>query len=181
MYNYVIWDHDYMYNYESSKLVLKGSMKEKNPSLILLEPTYCFHSLWNLLINSIPPKTQNLIFLLLLAYFYILRSVIILIDYFSFFSRPLRNQFPAVNQANKSSSYMIQCIFVSDQLKLIAQSAGAVEYTDYTSANGLVSSTSVLIMTLNNLMVRYQWCWSFGECGVRLHYHCSIFHSGPEW
>ena len=41
--------------------------------------------------------------------------------------------------------------------------------------------TSVLDMTLNNLMVRFQQCWSFGECGVRLHCHCSQVHSGPEW
>ena len=40
---------------------------------------------------------------------------------------------------------------------------------------------SVLDMTLNNLMVRIQQCWSFGECGVPLHCHCSRDHSGPEW
>ena len=40
---------------------------------------------------------------------------------------------------------------------------------------------SVLDMTLNNLMVRFQQCWSFGECGVPLHCHCSQVHSGPEW
>ena len=36
-------------------------------------------------------------------------------------------------------------------------------------------------MTLNNLMVRFQQCWSFGECGVPLHCHCSQVHSSPEW
>ena len=41
--------------------------------------------------------------------------------------------------------------------------------------------TSVLDMTLNNLMVRFQQCWSFGKCGVPLHCHCSQVHSGPEW
>ena len=41
--------------------------------------------------------------------------------------------------------------------------------------------TSVLDMTLNNLMVRFQQCSSFGECGVPLHCHCSQVHSGPEW
>ena len=40
---------------------------------------------------------------------------------------------------------------------------------------------SVLDMTLKNLMVRFEWCWSFGECGVPLHCHCSLVHSGPEW
>ena len=40
--------------------------------------------------------------------------------------------------------------------------------------------TSVLDMTLNNLMVRFQQCWSFGECGVPLHCHRSQVHSGPE-
>ena len=41
--------------------------------------------------------------------------------------------------------------------------------------------TSVLIMTVNNLMVRFQQCWSFGECGVPLHCHRSQVHSGSEW
>ena len=41
--------------------------------------------------------------------------------------------------------------------------------------------TSVLDMTLNNLMVRFQQCWSFGECRVPLHCHCSQVHSGAEW
>ena len=41
--------------------------------------------------------------------------------------------------------------------------------------------TSVLDMTLNNLMVRFQQCWSFGECGVPLHCHRSQVHSVPEW
>ena len=41
--------------------------------------------------------------------------------------------------------------------------------------------TSVLDMTLNNLMVRFQQYWSFGECGVPLHCHRSQVHSGPEW
>ena len=41
--------------------------------------------------------------------------------------------------------------------------------------------TSVLDMILNNLMVRLQKRWSFGECGVPLHCHRSQVHSGPEW
>ena len=41
--------------------------------------------------------------------------------------------------------------------------------------------TSILDMTLNNLMMRFQQCWSSGECGVPLHCHCSQAHSGPEW
>ena len=39
--------------------------------------------------------------------------------------------------------------------------------------------TSALYMTLNNLMVRFQQCWSFGECGIPLHCHRSQVHSGP--
>ena len=41
--------------------------------------------------------------------------------------------------------------------------------------------TSVLDMTLNNLMVMFQQCWNFGECRVPLHCHRSQVHSGPEW
>ena len=36
-------------------------------------------------------------------------------------------------------------------------------------------------MTLNNLMVRFQWCWSFRECRVPLYGHHSQVQSGPEW
>ena len=41
--------------------------------------------------------------------------------------------------------------------------------------------TSVLDMTLNNLMVRFLQCWSFRECGVTLHCHRSQVQPGPEW
>ena len=40
---------------------------------------------------------------------------------------------------------------------------------------------SVLDMILNYLMVRFQWCWRFGECGVPLYCHCSQVHSGLSW
>ena len=39
-------------------------------------------------------------------------------------------------------------------------------------------TTSVLVMTVNILMVRFQQCWSFGECGAPLHCHRSQIHSG---
>ena len=38
---------------------------------------------------------------------------------------------------------------------------------------------SVLVMTLNNLMVRLQ-SWRHGKCGVPLHYHYSEVHSDQE-
>ena len=41
--------------------------------------------------------------------------------------------------------------------------------------------TSVLDMTLNNLMVRFKWCWSFEECREPLYSHRSEVHSGPVW
>ena len=40
---------------------------------------------------------------------------------------------------------------------------------------------SVLHMTLNNLMVRFQWCWGFGECRAPLYCLCSQVHLGLEW
>ena len=46
---------------------------------------------------------------------------------------------------------------------------------------GVRPPTSVLDMTLNNMLVRFQWCWSFGECGVPLYCQCSPVHSGPLW
>ena len=38
--------------------------------------------------------------------------------------------------------------------------------------------TSVLDMTLSNLIVWFQQCWGFGECKVLLHCHRSQLHSG---
>ena len=55
-----------------------------------------------------------------------------------------------------------------------AQSAEAVEYTDCFSA------MNVLDMPLNNLKVRFQQCWNFGECRVSLYCHRSQVHSGPK-
>ena len=40
---------------------------------------------------------------------------------------------------------------------------------------------SALDLTLNNLMVRLQWRWGFGEYGAPLHCHCSQVLSGPAW
>ena len=34
---------------------------------------------------------------------------------------------------------------------------------------------------LNNLMMRFLWCWSFGKCWVPLHCHGSQVLSGLEW
>ena len=64
---------------------------------------------------------------------------------------------------------------------LLAQPAGAVVYTDLL-CKGVrppphTHQTSVLDITLNNLMVRFQKCWSFRECRILLHCHRSQFHS----
>ena len=40
--------------------------------------------------------------------------------------------------------------------------------------------TSVLDMTLNNLIARLQY-WRFGECRLPLHCHCSYVPSGSDW
>ena len=40
--------------------------------------------------------------------------------------------------------------------------------------------TSVLDMTLDNLMVRLQQCWCFGECRILPYCHCSQVHSGDR-
>ena len=55
---------------------------------------------------------------------------------------------------------------------LLALSAEAVEYTNYFFSEGQdppPPPMSVLDMTLNNLMVRFQQCLSFGECEVPFH------------
>ena len=53
------------------------------------------------------------------------------------------------------------------------KSAGDVEYTD-TSAKGLDTPNECPDMTLNNLMVRFQSCWGFGEYEAPIHCHCSL-------
>ena len=64
------------------------------------------------------------------------------------------------------------------QLEPVAQSVVAIEYTDCSSAEEVRTPLMcVLDMTLNNLMVRFQWCWGFGEYGAPLYCHCS----GPAW
>ena len=97
-------------------------------------------------------------------------------------------------------SHFIDCL-VDFKCMTTFLSAGVVEYTDCTSAEGCLVSWGCRIhwlhlcrevrppppnecpgyMTLNNLMVRFQQCWSFGESGVPLHCHRSQVHSGPEW
>ena len=63
----------------------------------------------------------------------------------------------------------------------LSQSAGAVEYTDCTSAEDKIPPMSVLNMTQNNLMVKFHKCWGFGVYGEPLHCHCSQINSGPAW
>ena len=78
----------------------------------------------------------------------------------------------------------LELIHFLNTLISLAQSAGALEYTDCFSAEGYdppPPPINVLDMTLNYLMVRFHQCWSFGECGVPLHYHCTQVHSGLEW
>ena len=57
-----------------------------------------------------------------------------------------------------------------DTWKLLAQSAPL--HRGKTSPQ-----TSVLIMTLNNLMMRFQKFWNYGECGISHHCHCSQVYS----
>ena len=67
--------------------------------------------------------------------------------------------------------WITESIFYDD----IAQSAAPLQ-------RGKTSHPmSVLDMILNNLMVRFQWCWSFGECKAPLHCYCFQVHSGPAW
>ena len=67
----------------------------------------------------------------------------------------------------------------------IAQSAGDVECSDCASADGVKKKKqkkrSDLYMTLNNLMIRLQWSWGFGECGGLLHCDWSQVYIGPEY
>ena len=75
----------------------------------------------------------------------------------------------------------LQSLSFENKLPYLAQLAEAVEYTNCFSAGGEDLPTSVLDMTLNNLIVRFQWCWSFREFRAPFHCHCSQVHSCPEW
>ena len=75
-----------------------------------------------------------------------------------------------------SSAYLHRCISW-----LMARSRVNMLHTDVPLERGKIPTpTSLLDMTLNNLMVRFQWCRSFGECGALFRCHCSQVHSGPE-
>ena len=64
---------------------------------------------------------------------------------------------------------------------MISQSTGAVEYTDCISEKKVTpDSESSLDMSVKHQMVRLHF-WSFGESGIRLHYHYSQIHPIPEW
>ena len=62
----------------------------------------------------------------------------------------------------------------------MAQSAGAVEYTEYTSAEGTIPPMSVLERT-KQYNGEVPVGLEFGECGVMLYCHYSQVHSGPDW
>ena len=76
--------------------------------------------------------------------------------------------------------FSLQYIFSSSLYIYRAQSAGSVEYADCTYAE-VLDPTCAMDMTLNNLMMRFQWRWGFGECRAPLYCHCSQVHSDPTW
>ena len=102
--------------------------------------------------------------------------------YLSFFSFSFNFSLWSAGIAKSTDYYSGMIPFKNSVLNGLAQSAEAVEYTDCTSAEGWDPPiTSVLYVTLNNLMVRFHQCWSFGEYGVPLHCHRSRVYSDPEW
>ena len=72
--------------------------------------------------------------------------------------------------------------FACKLLLFIAQSARAVEYRLLLCIGVRhPPRMSVLIITQNNLMVRCQYCCSFGRCGLLILCHHFQVYSGPEW
>ena len=57
---------------------------------------------------------------------------------------------------NKLQEKLEYIVLLRSSKAVVAQSAGAVEYTDCISVEGYEPLTSVLDMTLNSLMVRFQ-------------------------
>ena len=70
---------------------------------------------------------------------------------------------------------------------MFSQSVGAVEYNDCISEQEQdfpppkKKNECPDYITLNNLMAKFQLCWSFGKCEEPLHCHRSQVHSDPEW
>ena len=103
---------------------------------------------------------------------------------YHFFFLPLHFSFSALHQILSLSSH-----FYLFQLNLISLSSTHI-FLSFSCRVGCgcrihrlplcrgikPSLTSVLDMILNYLMVRFQWCWSFGECGAPLHCHRSQVH-----
>ena len=112
------------------------------------------------------------------------KCVLNVISLFTTKSKPNVNilyvwQFHSCQQYNMvNSQHWLTC---KNKKDFIVQSAGAVEHNDCFSAKGEDPTTIVLDMILNDLMVRVQYCWNFGECRAPLYCHCSGVHSGPEW
>ena len=161
------------------------------PITIGINVAFMLHSFWFPFLN----KVRLLIFSVAFFRFYSVVSqngkvqnsaidfIFLLLRLFEFFSSFTSTFCPYCSGFFLFSSFFL--LFSSfkstSHFFFFAQSAGAVEYTDGFSAEGYPPTTSVLIMTVNNLMVRFQQCWSFGECGVPLYCHHSQVHSGPEW
>ena len=62
----------------------------------------------------------------------------------------------------------------------IAQSAGGYKIHGLLLSRRVKPPNECHGYDTNNLMVRFQYCWSFGESRVPLHCHRSLVHSGPE-
>ena len=64
---------------------------------------------------------------------------------------------------------------------VVTVTAGVAEYTDCFKRRGKTPPRNAPDMTLNYLMVMFQWCWVFGQREVPLHCHHSKVHSELEW
>ena len=70
----------------------------------------------------------------------------------------LKNRREEKENLGKRKNTHSQYIYISFIPILCCQSAGVVEYTDCTSAEGYDPPNECPVMTLNDLMVKLQWC-----------------------
>ena len=73
--------------------------------------------------------------------------------------------------------FLLHC-FIHSLISFLSNRLGL--YNTLTAHLQRGKTPPISVMTLNNLMVRFQLCWSLGKCRESLHCHRSRVNSGPE-
>ena len=77
---------------------------------------------------------------------------------------------------NLQFDYILLLKVFSSETKLIFSLSSRLRPWSIPTASlhkGKIPLASFPNIKLNNLMVKLQWCWNLGKCGVALQWHCS--------